>query len=242
MDMRPTLLLLPGLLCDERLWRDQVAGLADEADIAIAELTQDDSIGGMAARAIAMLDARGTQDFAVCGLSMGGYVAIEVWRQATARVTRLALLDTSARADTEAQTRRRRGLMALTRTGQFKGVTPRLLPSLIHPDRLGTPLADEVRAMAERIGREAFLRQQQAIMTRVDSRGDLARVAVPTLVGVGAEDILTPPELAEEMAALIPGATLRRFTGSGHLPTMEVPELVNAALRDWLAPTGHGFP
>lgn len=238
MDMRPTLLLLPGLLCDERLWRDQVSGLAEIADIAIADMTRDDSVAGMAARAIAMLDARGSGAFAVCGLSMGGYVAIEVWRQATSRVTRLALLDTSARADTEAQTRRRRGLMALTRTGQFKGVTPRLLPSLIHPDRLGTPLADEVRAMAERIGREAFLRQQQAIMTRPDSRADLLRVGVPTLVGVGAEDILTPPELAEEMAALIPGATLVRFAGSGHLPTMEVPEAVNAALRDWLDRAG----
>jgi pimeloyl-ACP methyl ester carboxylesterase len=234
MDMRP-LLLLPGLLCDERLWRDQVTGLGDVADIAIADLTRDDNIAGMAARAIAMLDARGIDNFAVCGLSMGGYVAAEIWRQATARVTHLALLDTSARADTEAQTQRRRGLMALTRSGQFKGVTPRLLPSLIHPDRLTTPLADEVRAMAERVGREAFLRQQQAIMTRVDSRSDLPRVAVPTLVGVGAHDILTPPELAEEMAALIPGATLERFAGSGHLPTMEVPEDVNAALRVWLA-------
>ncbi|MES2711846.1 MAG: alpha/beta fold hydrolase [Pseudomonadota bacterium] len=235
MDPRPTLLLLPGLLCDERLWRDQIAGLADVADIAVADLARDDSIAAMAARSVAMLDARGSGNFAVCGLSMGGYVAAEVWRQATARVTHLALLDTSARADTEAQTRRRRGLMALTRSGQFKGVTPRLLPSLIHPDRLATPLAAEVMAMAERIGREAFLRQQQAIMTRQDSRADLPRVAVPTLVGVGAEDILTPPELAEEMAALIPNAMLVRFTGSGHLPTMEVPDAVNAALIDWLA-------
>lgn len=238
MDTRPTLLLLPGLLCDERLWRDQIAGLADVADIAVADLARDDTIAAMAARAIAMLDARGTVKFAVCGLSMGGYVAAEVWRQAPARVTHLGLLDTSARADTEAQTRRRRGLMALTRSGQFKGVTPRLLPSLIHPDRLGTPLATEVMAMAERIGREAFLRQQQAIMTRKDSRADLPHVAVPALVGVGAEDILTPPELAEEMAALIPGARLVRFAGSGHLPTMEVPETVNAALGEWLAQPG----
>ncbi len=236
MDPRPTLLLLPGLLCDERLWRDQIVGLADIADIAVADLACDDNIAAMAARAIAMLDARGTANFAVCGLSMGGYVAAEVWRQAPARVTHLGLLDTSARADTEAQTRRRRGLMALTRSGQFKGVTPRLLPSLIHPDRLGTPLAAEVMAMAERIGREAFLRQQQAIMARKDSRADLPRVAVPALVGVGAEDILTPPELAEEMVALIPGARLVRFPGSGHLPTMEVPQAVNAALTEWLSP------
>jgi pimeloyl-ACP methyl ester carboxylesterase len=232
---RPLLLLLPGLLCDERLWEDQLTDLADVADIAIADLTRDDTIATMAARAIALMDARGADRFAVAGLSMGGYAAIEVWRQAGPRVARLALLDTSARADTEEQTRKRRGLMALTRSGQFRGVTPRLLPSLIHPSRLGTPLAQAVQDMAERVGREAFLRQQQAILTRADRRAELPRVAVPTLIGVGAEDILTPPELAEEMAGLIPGSRLVRFADAGHLPTMEVPDAVNLALRDWLA-------
>lgn len=235
MSERPMLLLLPGLLCDERLWEDQLTDLADVADIAIADMTRDDSIAGMAARAVALMDARGADRFAVCGLSMGGYAAIEVWRQAGPRVARLALLDTSARADTEEQMRRRRGLMALTRSGQFKGVTPRLLPSLIHPSRLETPLAQEVRDMAERVGRDTFLRQQQAILTRADSRAELPRVAVPVLIGVGENDILTPPELAEEMAALIPGSRLARFANAGHMPTMEVPDAVNVALRDWLA-------
>jgi pimeloyl-ACP methyl ester carboxylesterase len=165
---------------------------------------------------------------------MGGYVALEVLRQAPGRVTRLALFDTSARPDTPEQTRRRRGLIALSRSGQFRGVTPRLLPQLIHPSRLDTPLATEVMAMAERVGHESFLRQQHAIMHRPDSRPDLARIAVPTLVGVGSDDALTPPHLAEEMAAMIPGARLRRFADAGHLPTMEVPEAVTAAMAAWL--------
>jgi pimeloyl-ACP methyl ester carboxylesterase len=184
----------------------------------------------MAARALVALDG----PFALAGLSMGGYVALEILRQAPGRVTRLALLDTSARADTPEQTRRRRGLIALSRSGQFRGVTPRLLPQLIHPSRLDTPLAAEVMAMAERVGQDAFLRQQEAIMHRPDSRPDLARIAVPTLVGVGADDALTPPHLAEEMAAMIPGARLRRFADAGHLPTMEVPDAVGSALAAWL--------
>jgi pimeloyl-ACP methyl ester carboxylesterase len=229
--MQPmTLLLLPGLLCDGRLWRDQVAALAPLARAVVADLTQDDRVEAMAARALASVEGR----FALAGLSMGGYVALEVMRQAPERVERLCLLDTSARADTPEQTRRRRGLLSLARTGQFRGVTPRLLPQLIHASRLGTPLAEEVMEMAERIGKDAFLRQQEAIMHRPDSRPDLARIAVPTLVGVGSEDALTPPALAQEMAALIPGARLRHFADAGHLPTMETPEAVNAAMVAWL--------
>ncbi len=226
----PALLLLPGLLCDARLWRDQLAALAPLARPVVADLTLDDGAEAMAARALAAIDG----PFALAGLSMGGYVAFEILRVAPGRVTRLALLDTSARPDTPEQTRRRRGLISLSRSGQFRGVTPRLLPQLIHPSRLETPLAAEVMAMAERVGQEAFLRQQAAIMHRPDSRPDLARIAVPTLVGVGADDALTPPHLAEEMAAMIPGARLRRFADAGHLPTMEVPEAVNAALAAWL--------
>lgn len=227
---RQTLLLLPGLLCDTRLWRDQVASLSPLARAVVADLTLDDRVEAMAARAIAAIEG----PFALAGLSMGGYVALEVMRQAPQRVTRLALLDTSARPDTAEQTRRRRGLISLSRAGRFRGVTPRLLPQLIHPSRLDGPLAAEVMAMAERVGQDAFLRQQAAIMHRPDSRPGLGRIAVPTLVGVGAEDALTPPPLAAELAAMIPGARLRHFADAGHLPTMETPEAVNAALAGWL--------
>ncbi|MBY0335753.1 MAG: alpha/beta fold hydrolase [Acetobacteraceae bacterium] len=225
--MPTPLLLLPGLLCDARLWRD-----VTPADAVVADLTRDDSIAAMAGRAVAAMGD--TPRFAVCGLSMGGYVALEVVRRFAPRVARLALLDTSARPDTEEQTRRRRGLIALARQGRFRGVTPRLLPQLIHPSRLETPLAEEVMEMADRVGQPAFLRQQAAIMGRIDSRPHLAAIAVPTLVGVGEEDALTPPHLAEEMAAAIPGARLVTFAGCGHLPPMEDPPAVADVLRAWL--------
>jgi pimeloyl-ACP methyl ester carboxylesterase len=225
------LLLLPGLLCDARLWQDQVDALAGTAACQVADLTLDADLGSMALRALAAAPPR----FALAGLSMGGYVALEILRRVPERVTRLALFDTSARPDTDEQARKRRGLMALTRSGQFKGVTPRLLPSLLHPDHVEGPLGHAVREMAERVGREAFLRQQQAILQRPDSRPMLPGIQVPTLVAVGEQDILTPPELAEEMAAAIPGARLAHIAQAGHLPTMEQPDVVNAVLREWLA-------
>ena len=231
MDHEETLLLLPGLLCDARLWRDQIEVFSASRRVVVASLTGHDSIAAMAEAALVALSGK----LAVAGLSMGGYVALEVARRAPGQVKRLALFDTSARPDTPEQTERRRGLLALSQSGQFRGVTPRLLPMLVHPSRLDGPLAAEVMAMAERVGRDAFLRQQTAIMGRVDSRPDLPAIRAKTLVAVGEDDLLTPPHLAEEMAATIPGARLVRFAGSGHLPSMEVPEAVNAAMAEWLA-------
>jgi pimeloyl-ACP methyl ester carboxylesterase len=197
----------------------------------VANLAGADSVAGLAEAALAAAPQR----FALAGLSMGGYVALEIMRRAPQRVAGLALIDTSARPDTEEQSRRRRGLIALARTGKFKGVTPRLLPLLLHPARLEDPvLTGRVMAMAARIGRDAFLRQQTAILGRPDSRPDLPRIACPAVVVCGRQDELTPLPVSEEMAALIPGAALVVVEDSGHLSTMERPEAVNAALAAWL--------
>jgi pimeloyl-ACP methyl ester carboxylesterase len=230
MSERETLLLLPGLLCDAGLWEYQLTALAAFAQPVVADLTRRDSIAGMAEDALGRAPPR----FALAGLSMGGYVAFEILRQAPERVTRLALIDTQARPDTEEAKERRRGLIELSSKGQFKGVTPRLLPLLLHPDHLDGPIATSVIAMAERVGQEAFIRQQSAIMGRIDSRPGLAAIAVPTLVICGAEDTLTPPALAEEMAQGIPGAELLIVPGAGHLAPLERPEAVNRALIEWL--------
>jgi pimeloyl-ACP methyl ester carboxylesterase len=223
--------LLPGLLCDQRLWAPQIEALADVAEIGVADLTRDDSLAGMARRVL----AEAPEHFALAGLSMGGYVAQEIMRLAPQRVLRLALLDTSARADTPENAARRRDLIDLSRQGQFHGVTPRLLPSLIHPDRMNdTDLVETIMAMAASVGAEGFRRQATAILNRKDGRPDLARIAVPTLILCGRDDRLAPPALAEEMAVLVPQSKLVIVEACGHLSTLERPEQVNQALRDWL--------
>lgn len=226
-----TLILLPGLLCDAALWAHQEQYLADIADIRIADLTLDDSLETMAARILA--DA--PEKFALAGLSMGGYAALAVLRAAPQRVTRLALLDTAATPDTKEQSTRRRILMRLAQSGQFKGVTPRLLPLLLHPDRVNEePLAEAVMAMAERVGLDAFLRQQRAIMTRADARPELPGIRVPTMVICGRQDALTPLARSQEMAGAIPGAQLAVIEECGHLSTMERPQAATALMRLWL--------
>jgi pimeloyl-ACP methyl ester carboxylesterase len=226
------LVLLPGLLCDERLFAAQLPALAAETDVTVADLTRDGTIAAMAERVLAAAPAR----FALAGLSMGGYVAFEILRRAPQRVARLALLDTQARADTQEARSRRRGLMQLAEKGEFKGVSPRLMPFFIHRDRLGDrELTGTVRAMAESVGRDGFLRQQAAIMARPDSRPDLPGIACPTLVLAGREDAVTPPERQHEMATAIPDATLVLLPRCGHLSPLERPEAVARQLLLWLS-------
>ena len=221
---------LSGLLCDQGVWRAQVQALADVAATGVPALTLDDSVGRMASRVLAAAPPR----FALVGLSMGGYVALEVMRQAPERVTRLALLDTSARPDTpERAAQRRAGLASLDR-GRFAGVTGPVLRRLVHPDRMSGPVGDELRAMAARVGAPAFLRQQHAILARPDARPGLGRIAVPTLVGVGDSDAVTPPDDARELQRSIPEAVLHVFERCGHLPVIEQLAAASAVLRRWL--------
>lgn len=225
------LILLPGLLCDRALWEPQIAALGDLADPSVGDLTSADSMAGMAE---AVLSAAPPQ-FALAGLSMGGYVAFEIMRRAPGRVLRLALLDTSARADTPEQTQARHDLIALAHRGDFRGVTPRLLPRWVHPSRVNDPtLVETVTTMTRRVGREAFVRQQTAIMNRPDSRPDLAAIDCPTLVLCGHEDQSTPVDRHREIAADIASARLVVVPECGHLSTLERPEIVNRELRAWL--------
>ena len=230
--MAQPLALLPGLLCDAALWRHQIAALEGLADCRVADFTSQDNVAAMAESVLAMMPQR----FALAALSMGGYVAQEVMRQAPERVTRLALLDTSARPDTPEQTARRRGLIELAEKGSFKGVTPRLLPLLIHESRLDDEaLTGVVLGMAERIGKDAFLRQQRAIMGRPDSRPTLVSIRCPTLVICGRQDVLAPLDCAMEIAAGITDARLVVAEDCGHLSPLERPETVKQAMAAWLA-------
>jgi pimeloyl-ACP methyl ester carboxylesterase len=229
---RVALVLLPGLLCDAALWRAQLEGLRDVADMQVADLTQADTMAGMAAHVLDQAPAR----FALAGLSMGGYLAFELLRQAPARIARMALLDTSARADTPEQQRRRRLFVNHAKRGKFKGVTPQLIHNWVSPKSTARDpgLIETVAAMTNRVGADAFCRQQNAIMGRPDSRGLLAQIACPTLVLCGREDEATPLALSQEMAADIPGSQLRVLDDCGHLATLEKPDETNDALRRWL--------
>jgi pimeloyl-ACP methyl ester carboxylesterase len=230
---KPGLVLVPGLLCDALLWEAQIRALEGHAECWVADHTRSDTMAGLAADALR--DAP-FERFALAGLSMGGYVALEILRQAAHRVDRLALLDTSARADTPEQANKREGLIALAKRGPFLGVIQALLPFLLSPARLSDgKLVATVKEMAKNTGCETFIRQERAIMSRADSLPLLPSIACPTLVLCGRQDSLTPPDRHEEMVSAIPGASLHILEDCGHLSTLEKPAAVSAALKRWLS-------
>ena len=227
------LVFVPGLNCTQDLYAPQIVLLAGGREILVADHRSDDSLAAMAERLLAAAPAR----FALCGLSMGGYLAFEVMRRAPERVTRLALLDTSAKPATPETNAPREQMIELAGKGAFDNVVTLLWQRLVAPDRLtDEALRLRVKAMAEAVGPEGFIRQQRAIMGRPDSRPGLAAVAVPTLVLVGEQDQITPPAEAEEIAKGVGvNATLVRVPGAGHLSSLEAPDAVTAALKTWLA-------
>ncbi len=228
--MYQPLLLIPGLRCDSYLYAPLIARLDAGTAAVVADVSRDDSIAAMARRVLAAAPPR----FALAGLSMGGYVVLEIMRQALDRVTHLALLDTNARPDSDERKVARRAEMALVAAGKSALVSRMGLPGLLAPRHLDTPIAEAVHEMTMRVTPETYYRQQTAIMGRIDSRPFLKDIKVPTLVGVGAEDKLIPLPLSEEMATMIPGAELVIFPNAGHIPTLENPDAVASAVHGWL--------
>ncbi|HEY4071549.1 MAG TPA: alpha/beta hydrolase [Herbaspirillum sp.] len=225
------LVLLPGLLTDARLWQPQTTALANYADITVADLTRHDSIAALADDVLAQAPPG---PFALAGLSMGGYVALEIMRRAPERVLGLALIDTSARPDTEQATADRKATIAVAEHN-WPAVVKSLAPRLLLPEHLeNQALVDVIAAMAEAMGEEIYARQQHAIMHRVDSRPFLHRINCPTLIVCGREDPVTPLEVHEELAIAIAGATVEIIDRSGHLSTLEQPLPVIAAMESWL--------
>jgi len=229
--IRPHLLLLPGLLNDARLWAAQLEGLAGTAECRTGDLTAADNIPDLARAVIAAAPPR----FALGGLSMGGYVALEIMRQVPERITALALIDTQARPDTPQAAESRRALIARA-SDDFDGVIDTLFPRLVHPARAeDDSLKSLFRTMAHAAGVEAFVRQQTAILGRIDSRPFLPLINCPTLVLCGREDAVTPVGLHEEMAAAIPGAMCEVVENCGHLSAIERPAAVTSILKQWVA-------
>ena len=231
------LMLIPGVNCTASLFMHQMAAMGEGRALLIPDHRSDASIERIALRALAAAPSR----FALCGLSMGGYIALEIMRIAPARVTRLALLDTRCRADTQEDGERRGRLAELADSGRFDDVHGILWQKLVHPSRLAdSGLEALVKGMMRETGALAFSRQQHAVRQRRDYSDILPSIKVPTLVLVGEADQITPPEHSREMAAAIANSTMVTIASCGHLATLEAPEAVNMALKEWMQREEHG--
>lgn len=232
---RPCVVLLPGLLCDAAVWRHQCAAL-DFADCIVPAYGEADSIGDMARLVLKELPAR----FSVAGHSMGGRVALEIARLAPERIERLALLDSGtepiAAGLRGAQERAKR--MALLQTARDIGMRQMgadWARGMVHPDRLGTPLFEEILDMIARRTPAVFAAQIRALLARPDAGDVLAGLRCPVWLVCGRQDAWSPLARHEHMQQQCPGSRLVVIEESGHMSTMEQPAAVSRALVDWMA-------
>jgi len=230
------LLLLPGLLCDAASWADTCDGLAHFAQCQVPHYGALDSIEAMAHHVLATAPA---PRFALAGHSMGGRVALEVLRRAPERVERLALLDTgfhplAAGAAGAAERAGRLALLAQARSEGMRAMGRQWARGMVHPDRLETPVFEQILEMIERSTPAIFEAQIHALLNRPDATALLSRIACPTLLICGRDDGWSPLARHEQMRQAIPGAHLVVIEESGHMTTMERPQAVTDALVAWL--------
>ena len=234
--MKPTLVLLPGLVCDSAVWQPQIQALSERVHGHVVDYGLLDSIGAMARH---VLDTAPAPTFALAGHSMGGRVALEVMRRAPERVHNLALLDTGTHplADGDVGKKERAGRMGLLQIAERQGMramAEQWAKPMVHPSRHGTALFDKVLNILERSNAEQYAMQINALLNRPDAAPVLATITCPTLVLTGRDDLWSPPEQHERMAAVIPHAQLCIVEQCGHMSTLEQPEVVNAAFERWL--------
>ncbi len=235
--MKTSLILVPGLLCDDAVWTHQVGALGDLADIRIAEHGEHDSLGAMAESII----EKAPPSFALAGHSMGGRVALEVLRRAPERIERLALMDTGYQplAEGEAGARETAGRMSMVAKAREHGMRAMgiaWIQGMVHSRRLSdSRLVGTILDMIERRSPEHYAAQTRALLSRPDATPLLAGIACPTLVLCGLEDSWSPIERHRRLASLIPHSSLAVIPDCGHMSTLEQPEAVSAALRGWLS-------
>ncbi|MBO9444579.1 alpha/beta fold hydrolase [Ruegeria sp. R14_0] len=225
------LVLLPGLMCDARVFAPQVAHFSRQRAVTVAPVSLGERIEEIASGLLDQLPHR----FALAGLSMGGVVALELVRRAPDRVSRLCLMSTDAQADTPQIAAAREEHLVGAKAGRLEDVMRRILGSdSLAPGPRRVPILNDVISMALDLGADVFERQVRALQRRPDQQGALRMIKTPTLVVCGAHDRLTPVRKHAFMADLIPGAELKVIDDAGHLPTLETPQAVNEALESWL--------
>lgn len=231
--MKPTLYLLPGLLCDARVWAHQAEHLAELADIRIPDFSRMDSLDAMADAVLK--DA--PESFCLAGHSMGGRVALQILHRAPERIDKLALLDTGTHAVKPGEAEKRQLLIDLAESEGMAALAQAWAPPMVHPDRHkdGT-LMNAIYAMVESYSVAGFKRQIKALLNRPDALPFLAHAPRGTLVLCGREDAWSPPEQHEVIVNALPDRpALTIIEKSGHMSTMERPAAVTSAMRGWLS-------
>ncbi|MCC4796852.1 alpha/beta hydrolase [Enterovibrio norvegicus] len=225
------LVFLPGMMCDERLFAPQIAAFQTDRNVIVMDISSEQSMASLARKVLKNAPER----FALAGLSMGGILAMEVYRQAPHRISRLALMDTNPRAEIdEVKAGRQIHLDRVANRELLSVMQEVMIPKYLHRDHPNHYIEAICLHMAKSLGDAAFVNQSLALRDRPDQQETLKHVDVPTLILMGEDDQLCPKDRHDAIKTLIPHADYVVIKHAGHLPTLEQPEATTRALAAWL--------
>lgn len=229
--MTETLLLVPGLASDARAFSDQILEFNDDRPVMLAPVVY----GGSIARAARdILDAAPAK-FSLFGHGLGAILAMDIIRQGADRVSRVALMSCTPLSETPQEASNREPRIVAAQAGKLDRAIYEEFPlNTLAPNPISVEVQAAMLEMARRLGPDTFVRQSRMMQRRPDQQNILRRMKMPALILCGSHDRITPPRRHEFMAELIPNATLEIIEEAGHLPHLETPIAVNAALRRWL--------
>jgi pimeloyl-ACP methyl ester carboxylesterase len=231
MTRKPVIILLPGTLCDADLFAAQKQSLADLFELKDVSTSSAETLGEIAYNIINEIDG----PFSVLGLSYGGILAFELWRQAPERIESLILLNTNHKKPSTKTRESQQRYLGMSQLGEFKEIVVDFLKdAMLHPiHSKNQELRNRILQMALNVGRDNFFRQVKAQLNRPDSSSDLPNIKCPVLVMTGRQDLICTVQIHEEIASLIPNSKLEIIEECGHLSTMEQPQVVNSIIRKW---------
>ena len=223
--------MVPGMMCDERIFSPQIAGLSDQIEVTFANISSFPSVEGLASDVL----KKAPQTFALLGHSLGGIVAMEMYSQEPERIERLVLMDTNPKAELEEMQLRREPQINAVRDGKLLNVMrDEMKPNYLAESENQDAVLGICMDMAMSLGPDVFINQSRALQTRQDQQSTLSSIDIPVLIMCGSEDKLCTLERHELMHNMISNSELKIIYNAGHMPTLEQPNETTEVLKQWL--------
>ena len=226
-----SLVMIPGMMCDERIFSPQIDSLGDEIELTIADISRFSSVVDLASDVL----KKAPRKFSLLGHSMGGIVAMEMYSQEPNRIEKLILMDTNPNSELEEVKSKREPQIKDVSEGRLLNVMrDEMKPNYLAQSKNQSSVLNVCMDMALSLGPDVFINQSRALQTRADQQSNIQSINIPVLIICGSEDKLCTVERHEMMHNMISNSELRIINNAGHMPTLEQPSETTEILKEWL--------
>lgn len=223
--------MVPGMMCDERIFSPQIEALSQNLEVTIADISNFSSVRELASDVL----KKAPKKFSLLGHSMGGIVAMEIYSQEPNRIEKLILMDTNPKAELdEVKLKREPQIREVNKGKLLEVMRDEMKPNYLAESENKTSVLSICMDMALNLGPDVFINQSRALQSRLDQQNTIQSIKIPVLIMCGSEDKLCPVERHEMMHNMISDSDLKIINNAGHMPTLEQPRETTEVIKEWL--------